>query len=319
MVSYGLSEPLPAPEPAISFLRGGFRFPCKTTKRHLFHVHGICLRSDLICKPVMAGIYRICMPALQGSFPELKLLIMLRTDPLPCAPADRAVRQIIIRIRGTSAPVHGSLDPSDLRRTVFGIRTEHCQSAGIPGYDSRRGSPDIQTGSSMADWVLHRRLPFQDKLQIVVVFRTYRFPMDTAVLHTGFQSFPVIIRPDLRLDHLPTPMKPAVFKPHAGSIFLPFHTFEFIVLPEMNAFAVIEQILLHRTPYGRGNLLCSQGIDVLLIPVLLHRDIRMQLVFAESITSADSGKLLIDTVLILLGKITFPAGSQKISVLRILH
>ena len=171
----------------------------------------------------------------------------------------------------------------------------------------------------MTDRMLYRGLFFQNQLQVVVVFCTYGLSPDTAVFHTGSECFLVIIRPDLRLDHLPTPMKPAVFKPHAGSIFLPFHTFEFIVLPEMNAFAVIEQILLHRTPCGRGNLLGSQGIDVLLIPVLLHRDIRMQLVFAESITSADSGKLLIDTVLILLGKITFPAGSQKISVLRILH
>ena len=52
----------------------------------------------------------------------------------------------------------------------------------------------------------------------------------------------------------------------------------------------------------------------------------MQLVFAESIASADSGKLLIDTVLVFLesrilsalstlflGKIIFPAGCQKMA------
>ena len=78
----------------------------------------------------------------------------------------------------------------------------------------------------------------------------------------------------------------------------------------MNTFPIIEQILLHRTPCGRGNLLGSQGIDVLLIPVLLHGNIRMQLVFTEPITSADSGKLLIDAVLIFLGKIIFSAGCK---------
>ena len=87
----------------------------------------------------------------------------------------------------------------------------------------------------------------------------------------------------------------------------------------MNAFTVIEQILLYRTPYGRSDLLGYIRVNEFLVSALLYGNIRMQLVFAESITSADSGKLLIDTVLILLGKITFPAGSQKISVLRILH
>ena len=267
----------------------------------------------------MAGIYRIGMPAFHELLAELKLPVVLRTNPLPCTLADSAVRQIIIRIRDASAPVHGSLDPSDLRRTVFGIRTEHCQSAGIPGYDSRRGSPDIQTGSSMADWVLHRRLPFQDKLQIVVVFRTYRFPMDTAVLHTGFQSFPVIIRPDLRLDHLSEPVKTAATESHARSIGFSFKGIKIIVSFEVDAFTVIEKIFFRRPPHGRSDLLGSHGINIFPEPVLLHGNICMQLVFAESITSADSGKLLIDTVLILLGKITFPAGSQKISVLRILH
>lgn len=142
--------------------------------------------------------------------------------------------------------------------------------------------------------------------------------MDTAVLHTGFQSFPVIIRPDLRLDHLPTPMKPAVFKPHAGSIFLALHAFEFIVFPEMNAFTVIEQILLYRTPYGRSDLLGYIRVNEFLVSALLYGNIRMQLVFTESITSADVSKLLIDTVLVFLGKIIFPAGCQQLTILRIL-
>jgi len=156
---------------------------------------------------------------------------VLRTDPLPCTPADSAVRQIIVRIRGTSASVHGSLDPSDLRRTVFCVGSERCQLARILGHNSRDRDPDIQPGSSMADRMLDRRLSFQNQLQVVVVFRAYRLPPDAAVLCTGFQSFPVKIRPDLRLDHLPTPVKPAVFEPHAGSIFLTFHAFEFIVFP----------------------------------------------------------------------------------------
>lgn len=74
MVAYGLSEPLPAPEPAIGFLRGRLRSPCKTMEKHLFHVHGICLRGNFIRKPVVAGIYRIGIPALQRLLTKLKSL-----------------------------------------------------------------------------------------------------------------------------------------------------------------------------------------------------------------------------------------------------
>ena len=246
----------------------------------------------------MAGIYRIGMPAFHGLLAELKLPVVLRTNPLPCTLADSAVRQIIIRIRDASAPVHGSLSPPDLRRMIFCIGTEYRQFTGILGHDSRGRDPDIQSGGSMTDRMLYRGLSFQNQLQVVVVFRTHGLPLDTAVLYTGFQSFPVIIRPDLRLDHLPTPMKPAVFKPHAGSIFLTLHAFKFIVFPEMNAFPVIKQILLYRTPYGRSDLLGYIRVNGFLVSVLLYGNICVQLIFTKSITYADICEFLIDAVLV---------------------
>lgn len=233
-----------------------------------------------------------------GSLTELKLSVVLRTYPLPCTLADGAVRQIIIRIRSTPAPVHGSLDPPDLRGTVFCIRTEYHQFTGILSHDSCRGGSDIQPGGSVAGRMLHRRFSFQNQLQVVVVFRTHGLPLDTAVLYTGFQSFPVIIRPDLRLDHLPAPIKPAVFEPHAGSIFLTFHAFEFIVFPEMNTFPVIKQILLHGPPYGRSDLLGYIRVNGFLVSVLLYGNICVQLIFTKSITYADICEFLIDAVLV---------------------
>lgn len=98
---------------------------------------------------------------------------------------------------------------------------------------------------------------------------------------------------------------------HSGAPETSYETeVSFIVFPEMNTFSIIKQILLYRTPYGRSNLLGCHGINVLLIPVLLHGNIRMQLVFTEPITSADIGKPLIDAVLIFLGKIIFSAGCK---------
>ena len=115
-----------------------------------------------------------------------------------------------------------------------------------------------------------------------MVFRAYRLPLDAAVLYAGLQRLPVKIRPDLRLDHLPTPMKPAVLKPHAGSIFLPLHAFEFIVFPEMNAFAVIKQIFFNGPPYGRSDFLSYIRVNGSLVSVLLYSNKRMQLVFTET-------------------------------------
>ena len=114
-------------------------------------------------------------------------------------------------------------------------------------------------------------------------------------------------------------MKPAVLKPHAGSIFLPLHAFEFIVLPEMNAFAVIKQIFFNGPPYGRSDFLSYIRVNGSLVSVLLYSNKRMQLVFTETITSADSSKFLIDTVLVFLRKIIFSAGSQKLKILRIMY
>ena len=85
----------------------------------------------------------------------------------------------------------------------------------------------------------------------------------------------------------------------------------------MNAFPVIKQILLYRTTYGRSDLLGYIRVNEFLVSALLYGNIRMQLVFTESITSADVSKLLIDTVLVFLGKIIFPAGRQEFTILRI--
>lgn len=164
MVLYGFTKPLPAPEPAIGFLRGRLCFPCKPAERHLFYIHDVCLRSNFIRKPVVAGIYCICMPALQRLLTKLKSLVMLRTDPFLCTLTDSAVQQIIIRIRGTPAPVHGSLDPPDLRGMVFCIGAEYRQFTGIVSHNGCRGSSDIQSGTPMANRMLDRRFSFQDQL-----------------------------------------------------------------------------------------------------------------------------------------------------------
>lgn len=121
----------------------------------------------------------------------------------------------------------------------------------------------------------------------------HRFPDDPAVLYLmlqGFPHIPVFFVVEPHLDTESQPVELLIPEPQACGIVLPLHGGIDHQLFKVDGLPFPEQDVFHRFPYGAGNLLCRQGINVPFPPFLLYGDPAVELVFGQAVFHTEGRK-----------------------------
>ena len=126
----------------------------------------------------------------------------------------RAIRIIIFRIRGATGTVHCSHGACNFVHKAFSLRScrwrEHPQIADIIAADGERLCANIKAHTALIDGTPHDavaiafdgRIPFQNKLSIILPLIANPFTGDTAILYAAFEGFLLISsRLSVRITH----------------------------------------------------------------------------------------------------------------------